>query len=88
MDNCPSLILTVTLTYLLIWIFFPDGRICSTMAFLPIRNLGDVVISVSIGFPSNSKEDALFHPIDYDYSNADFCDFRQSNSHDDFRQSL
>ena len=69
------------------FIFSSDGSICSTMAFPPLQNL-DVVISVSNGFPSNSKEDAIFHPIDYDYSHADFCDFGQSVSHADFKQSL
>ena len=89
MINCPSLILMVTFTSLLIWIYlFPDGRICSTMAFLPLGKSVHVVISDSIGFPLNSKEDALFHPIDYDYSHTDFCDFKQSISHADFRQSL
>ena len=34
-------------------------------------NSDHVVISVSIGFPSNSKCDAPFHFIDYDYTHAD-----------------
>ena len=34
------------------------------------------MFSVSIDFPSNSKEDALFHRIDYDYSRADWESFR------------
>ena len=70
------------------FIFSSDGRICSTMAFPPLGNLDHVLISVSKCFPSNSKEDVLFHPIDYDYPHADFCDFGQSVSHTDFEQSL
>ena len=53
------------------------ASICSTMALPPSRNSGHVVVSVSIDFPSNSKRDALFHCIAYDYSRADWdglCD--------------
>ena len=38
-----------------------DASICSTMAFLPLGNSDHVVILVSIDFPSNSQQDALFH---------------------------
>ena len=31
-----------------------------------------VVVSVSIGFPSYSQQDASFHRITYDYSRADW----------------
>ena len=41
------------------------------MAFPPLGNSDHVVVSVSIDFPSNSKRDALFHCIAYDYSCAD-----------------
>ena len=44
-----------------------DASICSTIAFLPVRN-SDHVASVSIDFPSNSQQDALFHCIAFDYS--------------------
>ena len=47
------------------------------MAFPPLGNSEYVVVSVSIDFPSNSQQDALFHRIDYDYSCADWdslCD--------------
>ena len=47
------------------------------MAFPPSRNSDHVVVSVSIDFPSNSKRDAPFHRIAYDYSLADWdgiCD--------------
>ena len=53
------------------------ASICSTMAFLPLENSDHVVVSVSIDIPSNSKRDALFHCIAYDYSCADWnslCD--------------
>ena len=57
---------------------FSDTSICSTMAFPPLENSDDVVVSVSIDFPSNSKWDALFHIIVYVYSCADLdglCDY-------------
>ena len=47
------------------------------MAFPPLLNFDHVVISVSIDFPINSKQDALFHCVAYDYSCADWdslCD--------------
>ena len=47
------------------------------MAFPPLGNSDHVVFSVSIDFPINSKQDALFHPVAYDYSCADWdglCD--------------
>ena len=47
-----------------------DASICSTMAFPPLRNT-DVVVSVSIDFPTNSQQDASFHHKAYDYSHAD-----------------
>ena len=56
-----------------------DASICSTMAFLPLGN-SDVVVSVSIDFPSNSQQDAPFHRIAYDYSRADW-----DGLHDHFR---
>ena len=46
--------------------------ICSTMAFPLLGNSDHVVISVSIGFPSNSQRDAPFHWVAYDYSCADW----------------
>ena len=47
------------------------------MAFTPLGNSDHVVVSVSIDFPINSKQDATFHCLAYDYSCADwdvFCD--------------
>ena len=40
-----------------------EASICSTMAFPPEGNADHVVVSVSIDFQSNSKQDALFHHI-------------------------
>ena len=48
-----------------------DASICSTMAFPLLGNSHHVVVSVSIDFPSNSQQDALFHHIAYDYCCAD-----------------
>ena len=42
------------------------------MAFLPLGNSDHAVVSVSIDFPLNSKRDALFHHIAYDYSRTDW----------------
>ena len=47
-----------------------DASICSTMAFRPLGNSDHVVVSVSIDFPINSKQDAPLHRIAYDYSRA------------------
>ena len=49
-----------------------DASICSTMAFPPLGNSDHVVVSVSIDFPINSKWDASFHCVVYDYSCADW----------------
>ena len=47
------------------------------MAFPPLGNSDYVVVSVSINFPINSKQDASFHRVAYDYPRADWnnlCD--------------
>ena len=49
-----------------------DASICSTMDLPPLGNFDNVVVSVSIDFLINSKRNALFHCIDYDYSCADW----------------
>ena len=41
----------------------PETSICSTMASLPLGNSDYVVVSVSIGFPSNSQRHAPFMAI-------------------------
>ena len=54
-----------------------DARICSAIAFPPLGNSDHVVVSVYIGFLINSKQDAPFHCVDYDYSLANWdglCD--------------
>ena len=57
-------------------LFISSGTgICSTMAFPPLRN-SNVVVSVFVDFPSNSEQDAPFHPIPYDYSRADWDGLR------------
>ena len=47
------------------------------MAFPPFGNSDHVVVSVSIDFPINSKQDTPFHPVTNDYSCTDWdglCD--------------
>ena len=46
------------------------------MAFPPLGNSDHVVVSVSIDFPINSKQDAPFHRVAYDYSRADWDGLR------------
>ena len=47
-----------------------NASICSTMAFPPLGNSDHVVVSVSIGVPSNPQQDVPFHRMAYDYSCA------------------
>ena len=47
------------------------------MTLPPLGNSNHVVVLVSIDFPINSKQDAPFHGVAYDYSRADWgglCD--------------
>ena len=63
-----------------------DASISSTMVFPPLGNSDHVVVSVSIDFPSNSKQDPSFHYTAYDYSHADwdgFCDHLRDFSWED-----
>ena len=53
-----------------------DASICSTIAFPLLGNSDHVVVSVSIDFPINSKQDAPFHRMAYDYSHADWDGLR------------
>ena len=58
-------------------LFISSDSNCSTMVFPPLGNYDHVVVSFSIDFPINSKQDALFHRIVYDYSRGDWdnlCD--------------
>ena len=48
-----------------------DTSIYSTMTSPPLVNFDHIVFSVSIDFPINSKRDALFRRIAYNYSCAD-----------------
>ena len=52
---------------LLRWLTFFLG---SLMTFPSLENSDHFVVSVSIDFPINSKQDALFHLRAYDYSHA------------------
>ena len=53
-----------------------DASICSTMAFPPLENSDQPVVSVSIDFPTNSQWGAPFHRIAYDYSRGDWDGLR------------
>ena len=53
-------------------LFLSYTSIYSRMAFPPLWNSDHVLVSVSINFPINSKQDPLFHHIAYDYSCADW----------------
>ena len=48
-----------------------SASICFLMTYRLLGNSDHVVVSVSIYLPSNSKQDALFHCIAYDYFFAD-----------------
>ena len=52
-----------------------DASICSTVAFLPLRN-SDHVVSVLIDFPTNSQRNAPFLRIAYGYSRANWDGLR------------
>ena len=55
------------------WIYFPsDTSICSTMAFPLLGNSDHLVVSVYNDFLINSKRDAPFHCIAYNYSCVDW----------------
>ena len=49
-----------------------DASVCSRMAFSPLGNSDHAIVSASIDFPSNSRWDAPFHHIAYDYYRADW----------------
>ena len=46
------------------------------MAFPPLGNSDQVVVSLSIDFPTNSQQEAPFHHIAYDYSWANWDGLR------------
>ena len=68
-----------------------DPSICSTVAFPPLRNSDDVVVLLSIDFPSNWKGAAPSHSTAYDNSCVDWdglCDYFQDVPwHDIFKLS-
>ena len=51
------------------------------MDFPPLETSDHVVVSVSIDFLINSKQDDLFHCMAYDYSHAD-CDSLRNHLRD------
>ena len=53
-----------------------DASICYTMAFPPLGNSDHVVVSVSIDFRINSKQDTPFHRVAFDYSHTDWDGLR------------
>ena len=53
-----------------------DASIRSVMAFPPLGNSDHIIVSVSIDFPTNSKQDAPFHLVAYDYSCVDWDGLR------------
>ena len=67
---CHLLGLVNTLPALLDLFISSDAIICSVTAFSALGSSDYIVVSVS--FPSNSKWDASFNRIAYDYSSADW----------------
>ena len=68
--------LTVTLTVMLFWIYLFFLTLLFVLQWLSLH-WDFAAVSVSIDFPTNSKQDAPFHRISYDYSRADWdglCD--------------
>ena len=57
-------------------LFISSDANISAMAFPPLGNSDHVVVSVSIDFLVNSKQDAPFHRVAYDYSRADWDGLR------------
>ena len=74
MFNFPTLISDCDLHSPALLVFFPssDSSICFSVAFPPLTNSDHVIVSVSIDVPSNSKLQAPFRSIAYDYSHADW----------------
>ena len=64
-ELCYYFFISSDLTQMVNFSFF-DASICSTMAFPPLGNSDQVVVSVSIDFPINIKQDTPFHCIGYD----------------------
>ena len=64
--------MTVTAKCLLFWIYWFLLTLVFVLQWFSLHREIVVVVSVSIDFPSNSKRDASFHTLDYDYSHADW----------------
>ena len=58
------------------WLTYSDGTDRLDELCYNFRNPDQVLVSVSIDFPLNSKQDAPFHCIAYDYSRADWDGLR------------
>ena len=71
--------LTVTVTVLLFWIYSFLLMLVFVLQWLIVywETLIMLVVSVSIDFTTNSKQDAQFHCIAYDYSCADWAGLRE-----------
>ena len=61
----------MTLSHALLDLFISSASDCPTMTFPPLGTSDHVVVSVSIHFSMNQKQDTLFHHVAYDYSRAD-----------------
>ena len=76
-SHSPALLDLFISSDVFIYLFISSyASICSRMAFPPLGNSDHVVVSVSIDFPINSKQDTPFHHVACDYSFADWNGFR------------
>ena len=68
----------MTQTVLLFWIYLILLTLVFVLQWLfpPLGNSDHVVVSVSIDFPINSKQDTPFHCVAHDYSRADWDGLR------------
>ena len=55
---------------------FSEASICSAITFPQLENSDHVAATISMDFPSNSKQDDPYHRIDYDYCRADWDGLR------------
>ena len=68
--------LTVILIVLILWVHFSLLALVFVLAFPQLGSSDHVVVSVSIDFLINSKQDTPFHRIAYGYSRADWDGLR------------
>ena len=64
--------LTVILTFMLFWIYLVLLMLVFVLQWLSLHWEIHAIVSVSIDFPINSKGDAPFHCIAYDWACADW----------------